>query len=293
MPASQHDTTKTAHVPLFHFQNGNFTEIRGKEAAPQQSPASPPSEEPPWGSRNLLPWSQGSITCENRTEKYLRSSALNTSEMQQRPWEAQSGGSPLPKELQIKKKKKRCPCKKGGCSQYELQYPGAPRWDGALGRQGHRQETSAASAPGSGAQPGHGRTKTCFPQQFPHAGSSRGQSPNQLWLFSTERQPQRGARQGWLQPCSPLCPQCLTGVSPNPPALMMKPCPASAPSWSSHRLLQAGAEPPHGKHHCRCLSQPHPHRWGQCRTCSSSYFSQNLLVKGRQVRYSTQRQFTG
>lgn len=32
---------------------------------------------------------------------------------------------------------------------------------------------------------------------------------------------------------------------------------------------------------------------GQCRTCSSSYFSQNLLVKGRQVRYSIQRQLMG
>lgn len=90
---------------------------------------------------------------------------------------------------------------------------------------------------------------------------------------------------------SALHPQRRAGGTPNPPPLRTEPCPGSAPSRSSHHHLpQAGEDPPHGKHR---LSQPRPRRRGQCRTCSSSYFSQNLLVKGRQVRYSTQRQFTG
>lgn len=57
-------------------------------------------------------------------------------------------------------------------------------------------------------------------------------------------------------------------------------------------LQQAGEEPSMGSITSGASPSAIPSS-GQCRTCSSSYFSQNLLVKGRQVRYSTQRQFTG
>lgn len=255
------------------------------------SPASPSNEKPTWGSTSLLPRPQGSIRCKSRTEKYLRSLALNTSEPQQRPWEAQSGGNPPPKELRIK----RVPLqKRGSCSQYELQLMATSRWDTAPDRQGHRRETLATSAPGPGAQPGRGHTEIPLPSALSPRRQQPGSVPKTVMAFQHQEAAPKGCKgQGWLQPRSPLHPQRLTGGSSNPPALRMKPCLGSAPSWSSHRLLQAGEDPPRGKYHRQRLSQPRPRRRGQCRTCSSSYFSQNLLVKGRQVRYSTQRQFTG
>lgn len=180
--------------------------------------------------------------------------------------------------------KKKCPCKKGVCSQYELQHLRAPRWDGAPGRQGHRLETSATSPQGWESSLAMETAKSGFPEPFPHTGSSQSHSPNQLWLSSIRREPQRGSRQGCLSPAPPALSR---GLKPKPtiPEDGAKPrtCPKPSPrGW--------GGPNPQGKHH---PWQPCPCRRGQCRTCSSSYFSQNLLVKGRQVRYSTQRQFTG
>lgn len=70
--------------------------------------------------------------------------------------------------------------------------------------------------------------KSRLPQPLRPAGSGQGQSPNQSWLFSARRQPQRGEGAGWLPPCSPAYPQHLPGVTPTPPA------PGSAP-WQSSR----------------------------------------------------------
>lgn len=138
------------------------------------------------------------------------------------------------------------------------------------------QVLSRSSAPELGAQAGCGRTKTPLPSALGCPQTSYG-SP-------APRAAPKGARLGWLQPCSPLH-LLFNWSEPKPTSTEDE----AVPGVCSHHFPQAGEDLPHGKHH----HQPRPRRRGQCRTWSSSYFSQNLLVKGRQVRYSTQRQFTG
>lgn len=181
---------------LLCFQKGNFPEIGGKQAPPCRVLLLHPVRSPR-GEAQAAFRAQGSTRCKSRTEKYLRSSALNTSDPRQRPWGAQSRGNPLPKELRIKKE---CPCKKGGrvhsmsCSTRGHRGGTGPRTGGGTGRRPQCREPSLAVD----------ALKSRFPQPLPHAGSSRGRSPNQLWLFSAKRQPRRGAR---LQPRSPPHPQ--------------------------------------------------------------------------------------
>jgi len=124
--------------------------------------------------------------------------------------------------------KKPCPGETGGCVHSVSCSAGARGWD--------RQETRAASAPGPAPSLPVDTAKPLSPRPLPHAGSSRV-GPQTLGLFSTERQRRRGARQGWLQARSPLLPQHLRGVTPDPPAPGTPPCPGPAP--------------------CRRLAKPH------------------------------------